>query len=161
MSDETTDSSRKEQMSLNFRTVDESLTIAETFLGFYDVPATYSETLFVVVQDVLLRFALKINKCRGQCYDGANNMSGAYTELQTRIRGLEPRAYYVHCAGHNISLVALDGMNAIPEVADFLSVLKELITFIRASSKRTNIFKNIQSVCVAERSFSDLRRLKT
>lgn len=85
-------------------------------------------------------------KYRGQCYDGANNMSGDYTGLQTRIREEEPRAYYTHCAGHNVSLVALDGytLMAIPEIADFLAVAKELITFIRASSKRINIFKNIQ-----------------
>lgn len=144
MSDETTDSSRKEQMSLNFRTVDENLAIHENFLGFYDVPSTDSKTLFDVLKDVLLRFNLKFLNCRGQCYDGANNMSGDYTGLQTRVREEEARAYYTHCAGHNISLVALGSLMAIPEIADFLSVFKELITFIRASSKRMNIFKNIQ-----------------
>lgn len=60
-------------------------------------------------------------------------MSGEYTGLQTGIGEEEPRAYYTHCAGHNIILVALGSLMAIPEVADFLSVLRELITFIRAS----------------------------
>lgn len=49
MSNETTDSSRKEQMSLNFRTYDDELTTSESFLGFYDVPSTNSKTLFNVV----------------------------------------------------------------------------------------------------------------
>ncbi|XP_037032941.1 zinc finger MYM-type protein 1-like [Bradysia coprophila] len=75
MSDETTDISRKEQMSVNFRHVDESLRIHETFLGFYDTPSTDSETLFTVMKDVLLRFELPVNKCRGQCYDGASSVS--------------------------------------------------------------------------------------
>lgn len=35
-------------------------------------------------------------------------------------------------------------MEEIPEVADFLSTMKELITFIWASSKRINIFKSIK-----------------
>ena len=43
-----------------------------------------------------------------------------------------------------MSLVAQDAMTDIPEIADFISNMKELIAFIRASAKRLNIFKNIQ-----------------
>lgn len=35
-------------------------------------------------------------------------------------------------------------MSQIPEIADFFSVMRELITFIRASAKRLHIFKDIQ-----------------
>lgn len=142
--DETTDVSHKEQMSINFRHVDEELVVYESFVGFYDVPATDSETLFTVIMDVLIRFDLKLNKCRGQCYDGANNMKGAITGLQTRVRQLESRAYYTHCAGHNLSLVAQDAMKLIQEIADFLSEMRELISFVRGSAKRFAIFKNIK-----------------
>lgn len=144
MCDETTDASRKEQMSINVRYVDEELSVHETFLGFYDIPATDSETLFNVIIDALTRFDMKLNKCRGQCYDGASNMSGEITGLQTRIRELEARAYYTHCAGHNLSLVAQDAMKLISEIADFLSEMRELITFVRASAKRITIFKDIK-----------------
>lgn len=144
MSDETTDISRKEQMSIDFRHVDEELVIHETFLGFYDTPLADAETLFKVIKDVLLRFELPYNKCRGQCYDGASCVSGSITGLQTRFRELEPRALYTHCAGHNISLVSQDAMSKISEIADFLSVIRELITFVRASAKRLNIFKEIK-----------------
>lgn len=144
MGDETTDISRKEQMSINFRVVDDDLLIKEIFVGLYDVPATDSETLFKVIEDVLLRFQLKFESCRGQCYDGANNVSGSITGLQTRVRAVEPRALYTHCAGHNINLVAQDGMSKIPEVADLLSNIRELVTFIRGSAKRINIFNNIK-----------------
>ncbi len=142
--EETTDVSHKEQMSINFRYVDDELVINETFLGYYDTPATDSETLLAVILDVLTRLDLKLNKCRGQCYDGANNMKGAITGLQTRIRELESRAYYTHCAGHNLSLVAQDAMKLIQEIADFLSEIRELITFVRGSAKRFAIFKNIK-----------------
>lgn len=145
MADETTDVSRKEQMSVNFRYVDESLLVHESFLGFYETPSTDAKTLFDILIDVLLRFDLQLNKCRGQCYDGASNMSGDFTGLQTRIRELVKRAYYVHCAGHNLSLVAQDAMKLINEIADFLSVMRDLIKFVRASAKRVHIFKEIQS----------------
>lgn len=145
MSDETTDVSRKEQMSINFRVVDEKVVVHELFLGFYDTPKTDFDTLFEVIKDSLTRYTLSFNKCRGQCFDGANNVSGSITGLQTRIREIEPRALYTHCAGHNLSLCAQDAMSQIPEIADLLSNVKELITFIRASAKRLHIFKDIQS----------------
>lgn len=144
MADETTGISLKEQMSANFRVVDENMDIHEYFLGFYDVPVTNAETLFAVIQDIFVRSTVNINRCRGQCYDGASNMSGEITGLQTRFRELEPRALYTHCAGHNLNLVCQDGMKKIPEIPDFLSVIRELITFIRGSAKRMNIFKNIK-----------------
>lgn len=95
------------------------------------------------MNDALLRFELQINTCRGQCYDGASNVSGEITGLQTRFRGIEPRAIYTHCAGHNLNFVPQDGMKIIPEIADFLSNMKHLVTFCRASAKRNNIFKSI------------------
>lgn len=143
MADETTDISKKEQMSVNIRVVDDDIYIKEFFLGFYDTPRTDAETLFIVLNDALLRFELRINKCRGQCYDGASNVSGEITGLQTRFREIEPRAIYTHCAGHNLCLVAQDGMQTVPEIADFLSNMKNLVTFCRASAKRNNIFKSI------------------
>lgn len=123
MADETTDASRKEQVSINFRFVDERLVVHESFLGFYETPSAGSSTLFDILMDVLSRFDLKISKCRGQCYDGASNMSGEITGLQTRIRELERRALYVHCAGHNLNLAAQDAMKLIAEIADFLSIM--------------------------------------
>lgn len=100
--------------------------------------------MFKVIEDVLLRYQLKFSSCRGQCYDGSNNVSGAVTGLQTRIRKIELRALYTHCAGHNLNLVSQDAMKKIPEIADLLSNLRELVTFVCGSAKRVNIFNNIK-----------------
>lgn len=94
MADETTDISKKEQMSANVRVVDDYMAIQEYFVGFYEVPVTDAETLFAVIKDIFLRYQFQFNRCRGQCYDGAYNMSGAITGLQTRVRETEPRALY-------------------------------------------------------------------
>ena len=39
---------------------------------------------------------LKIENIVGQAYDGAANMSGVYSGVQTRIKELNPRALFVH-----------------------------------------------------------------
>ena len=77
MVDETTDQSNKEQVVLVLRWVDEALDVHEEFIGLYATSSTTAESLVSIIKDTLLRMNLKIEHCRGQCYDGASAMSGA------------------------------------------------------------------------------------
>ena len=65
MLNESTDVSVKEQASVCFRYVAHDLTVNETFLGFYETAATDAGTLFTITSDVLTRFELKLENCRG------------------------------------------------------------------------------------------------
>jgi len=58
------------------------------------------------VKDSLLRFQLPLEKLRGQTYDGAANMSGAYNGCQAVLCREQPLAAYVHCSAHCSNLVA-------------------------------------------------------
>ena len=77
MCDESTDISNQEQAIICFRTVNENFKIREDVLGFYKLENTKSETIFNTLKDVLLHYNLFFSKLRGQCYDGAANMSGS------------------------------------------------------------------------------------
>ena len=59
-----------------------------------------SETLFTLIKDCLIRFALPIGKCRGQAYDGASNMSGHLVGVSARVQQCEETAVFVHCLAH-------------------------------------------------------------
>lgn len=83
--DETTDMSTHEQMSICLRYVDEDLISHENFIGFYELQQTDAATIVTVIKDVLLRCNLSITQCRGQCYDGASNMSGIRSGVAARI----------------------------------------------------------------------------
>ena len=74
MEDEVTDSSNKEQLAVCLRWVDHDLVTHEELVGFYAVDNITSETLVNSLKDVLLRMGLSVQNCRGQCYDGANNI---------------------------------------------------------------------------------------
>jgi hypothetical protein len=76
--DWTQDVSKKEQLSICLRYVDEQLFPHEVFVGMYEPPATSGKDLATSVQDVLIRLQLPIADLRGQTYDGASNMSGQY-----------------------------------------------------------------------------------
>ena len=74
--DEYADISKKEHSSFCIHWVDKFLAALEEFLGFYEVPNIKSETLVKIIKDILLRFQLSLQLCRGQCFDDASNMLG-------------------------------------------------------------------------------------
>ena len=77
MSDETTDCSNHEQGAVVLRWIEEkTLKIHEDFVGLYKLESITAESMFKMVEDVLLRANLPFSKLRGQSYDGAANMSG-------------------------------------------------------------------------------------
>ena len=71
-----TDSSNSKQLKNFLRWVDNQLTAHEEFIGLYSVDRTDAATLVHIIKDTLIRLNLKLEHCRGQCYDGAANMFG-------------------------------------------------------------------------------------
>ena len=42
--------------------------------------------------------------CKGQCYDGAGNMSGPCNGAAAIVRREYPKAIYTHCMAHRLNL---------------------------------------------------------
>nr|XP_047146196.1 uncharacterized protein LOC124819056 [Hydra vulgaris] len=57
------------------------------------------------VLNALQEFGLDIQNCRGQGYGGAGCMAGKYEGVASRIKALNHKAIFVHCASHRLSLV--------------------------------------------------------
>lgn len=67
----------------------------EDFIGLYESSETDAATITTVIKDVLLRCNLRTEDCRGQCYDGASNMSGRLMGLQQELsRRISKRHMY-------------------------------------------------------------------
>ncbi len=90
------------------RWVDDTLVVHEYFIGLYSVPTIQASTIVSAVRDTLVRLNLSVSKVRGQCYDGASNMSGIKKGVATQLQVDEPRAIYTHCYGHSLNLAAAD-----------------------------------------------------
>ena len=86
MADECTDIANKEQFTINIR-----WGVSE------DLESTDANCLVFVIKEALLWIELQLSACRGQCYDGASNMSGNRNGVATQISTEEKRAIYVHC----------------------------------------------------------------
>ena len=93
----------------------------EHFIRFYQADGTRSATLFKCLTDMAIRLGLSITDCRGQCYDGAANMSGHVSGLQSLVREQEQRALYVHCRAHSLNLVAQDSVDNNPEIRNTMA----------------------------------------
>lgn len=101
-------------------------------------------TLLKIVLDVFTRFELNIKKLRGQCYDGASNMSGHKKGLQAKIREIEPRALFVHCNAHNLNLVVQDAISELQWTRQHIGIIREIINFVRDSPKRLAQFSGLE-----------------
>ncbi|XP_022159917.1 zinc finger MYM-type protein 1-like [Myzus persicae] len=123
----------------------ESFEIEEYFIGFYETPKTDSNTLFNILKDILCRLELNIHNIRGQCFDGASNVSGIHKGMQAKTKEIEPKALFVHCQAHSLNLVTQDSMRNVEKARDLLNFIRELITFIKQSPKRLSWFKMLQT----------------
>ena len=141
---ETTDTSTTEQVVFVLRWVDSSLQVHEDFVGLYETDSISSNSLCALVKDVLLRFNLKLENCRGQCYDGASNMKGHVSGISTQLLQEEPRAIYTHCYGHSLNLACQDTIRSVKVVKDALDSTFELSKLLKYSSKRKATFKKIK-----------------
>ena len=102
----------------------------EEFLGLYNVPTIEAATLTYIVKDSLLRFNLFLVKVRGQCYDGARNMSGLHSGVAKRILDEDPRAVFTHCYGHAPNLASSDTVRNCKVLKSALEITHEIVKLV-------------------------------
>ena len=98
--------------------------------------AAVFESITKIILDCLTRFNLPLNRCRGQCYDGASNMSGKHTGVSTQIQRKEPRAMNIHCMGHSLNLAVRDTCRSIQVMSAAFDVVLELSKIFKYSAKK-------------------------
>ena len=132
--------------------------IKEEFVGLYNCPDSKAETLFTVIQDVCLRLNLEMEKLRGQCFDGAANMSGKISGVQQRLCNKYPKSMFVHCSNHALDLCLQEIARKCEIINDALTTVKDVSNIILESSKRKSIYKNI--VLPASENDNDLADIR-
>ena len=134
--------------------------VEELYFGFYQTSVTSSDVLYAIVQDVLLRSQFSIKKCRGQCYDGAANVSGHVTGLRTKILQEESRATYVYCRAHKLNLAAHDALKSRSEIRSVMGMIQDLTAFIRGSPNRMAWFDQFSDVESDDSAFTGNKSLR-
>ncbi|KAK1352231.1 Repressor of the inhibitor of the protein kinase-like protein [Heracleum sosnowskyi] len=134
--DDALDASQKEQIAIVLQFVDVYGVIRERFFDIVNVLDTTSLTLKKELSDVLTQNNLSIQNMRGQGYDGASNMRGAFNGLQALFLRDCPYAYYVHCFAHRLHLALVGAAEKQDYVWEFFSILANVVNIVSGSSKR-------------------------
>ena len=117
----------------------------EDFIGLYEVGSITADSLVHAIKDVLIRMNVKLSECRGQCYDGASNMSGNRNGVATQIMAEEKRAVYAHCYGHALNLAVGDAIKQSKVCHDFMETAFEISKLIKFYPKRNAAFDQIKA----------------
>ena len=142
MADEVTDFSNKEQFVVCLHWVDHHLVTHKELAGLYAVDNITSETLVNSLKDVLLRMGLSVQNCRGQCYDGENNMVCSKSGVATQIQKKEPRAILTLCYGHSLQLAAGDMVREVRNLLDALDTTSEISKLLKFRQIETECLRN-------------------
>ncbi|CAF4914410.1 unnamed protein product, partial [Rotaria socialis] len=147
IADKTADISGTEKLSISIRFVSDEndISIKEVFLGFVALSDTTAADIAKAITTFIQASGLKIEKNRGQGYDGANVVAGRLGGVQKLIRDIVPRANYVHCSKHSLNLVLAVACK-LQQIKIFFGLIKSIISFINGSSKRKSMLaKAIES----------------
>ena len=88
---------------------------------------------------MLERVNLSLSDIRGQCYDGASNMSGARSGCSSLVQEQAPMAVYLHCASHRLNLAVVSACR-IQAFKNTEAYIGERARFFSYSAKRQRLF---------------------
>lgn len=143
MLDETTDITKKSQLSVVFRYVDESGVAKERFYQFWDVSDNRTATAISTKIIDLIKSKNWGEKLVAQTYDGAAVMSGELNGTQAQVKNQFKHAIFVHCNAHVLNLVLSQSVNFLREVNIFFLSLSGLSAFFSPSTKRSYFLDQI------------------
>ncbi|KAL5719781.1 hypothetical protein ACHQM5_012520 [Ranunculus cassubicifolius] len=148
--DEARDVSIKEQMAIILRYVDKQGCVVERFLGISYVKNTNAKTLKKKIDEVFANHGLCISRLRGQGYDGASNMSGAFNGLKALIMKENESAFYIHCFAHQLQLALIAIVKKHDDVASLFSVVSSILNTVGVSTKRRDKLREANAKRVRE-----------
>ena len=93
------------------------------------------------------KYGLDMINLRGQCYDGAGNISGVRNGLASRVTQEFPKAVYTWCSSHKLNLCVAKFCD-ITEVRNMIDKASEVAVFFDYSPQRQRAFEeHIEIYC--------------
>ncbi|KAI6647646.1 52 kDa repressor of the inhibitor of the protein kinase-like [Oopsacas minuta] len=116
--------------------------IREFFYDFMYLESVTGETIASAIIESLKHNHVDLTKARGQSYDSAACMSSDKVGVQTRIGQVSPRALYVHCNSHVLTL-SIASACKLPAIRNMIDTLNAVFLFFDKSLKRQRFLERI------------------
>ena len=139
MVDGTPDVSHKEQTTFILRYLtknDGVYEVQERFLEYFDCCKKSGSDIADIIFKVLDKNNIPLDDCRGQGYDNAANMSGAYKGVQSIIKTHNPLCIYSPCGCHSLNLCGADSAECCDDATSFFSVVQSTYNLFASSPQR-------------------------
>ena len=98
----------------------------EHCVGFIRGASQTTAAMEQLLAKKLTELGIPLVNCRGQCYDGATNMSGDNGGLEALIRRHSKTALFTHCSAHRLNLAVVRACFAVADVCDFFGYLEQV-----------------------------------
>ena len=158
LADESKDASKKEQLAIVVRYVDEKAIIHERFLTFVEATSLTAESLVTYLISTLTEHGLDPALIVSQGYDGGSVMSGCCSGVQQRLKQVSSSAVYIHCYAHKLNLALVDCVKGNQFACDFFCLIEALYVYI-STTKAHSLFIAKQKELHPEKQVHQLQKL--
>ncbi|XP_068122030.1 zinc finger MYM-type protein 1-like [Hyperolius riggenbachi] len=116
--------------------------VKERLLRLVTVEDSSSQSLHTLLTESLSALGLNLEKCIGDSFDGAANMSGTYSGLQALMKEVHPAHIHTWCYAHVLNLVIGDASTVCVPAVSLFGLLSNLSTFFNESYKRMKLWED-------------------
>lgn len=149
LADDASDSSNKKQLPLVLRFVDKERNVREEFVGFYECEdGVTGQAIATLILKAIQELGLSMDFYKGQCSDGAGNMSGPCNGAAAIVRRQYPKAIYTHCMAHrlNLSVVSPCKMHNVRNMFDTVGQVTRSLKY--SPKKEPLLVQKVTDVCL-------------
>ena len=138
--DESTDSAKLSQLAICMRFVDED-GVQEGFFELMELPSATANEIYSRFHSFLQKHDL-LEKLVALVTDGAPVVASTKEGVVGKFRKLIPELLGIHCMAHRVNLAMKDSVKAEKKLQSLHEMSYSLISFLRETNKRHNIFQN-------------------
>ena len=155
---ESSDVSKKEQVSFSVRTCTDEYEVCEDFVGIFEcTKGLSSDALLEYTKDIPIRTSLDGTKMAAIGFDGASAMKSLARKLKAKVA---PNAIYIHCFVHCNEVIVKDAIKQCHLLSASLDLCQVLYFIVGAYPKRILLFEEIQKNFLYENCTEEYKVLR-